>query len=267
MWMQVTAFSLSVVLAALKIFDVIRRPVLHIHLTRDVFFRLIEKGEALFCSAVLIARNGPVLVRSVEVKLMRVAKESGPIAEKSFPLEITQFGEKTLGSGIFADHKFMGTSPLRYLPPDKPHNAVYLCMQAEYQERQIQAVQVFIDSVEKFRADNPMITEEERESLRQKFSQLIDQNFNGLSALLQLEAGNYELVLEITYEAVGRWFWESTATTRSSLEFVVDQSALERLRADLRKILTIRGQQIVEEKLAELSYPVLTPTRVREAPL
>jgi hypothetical protein len=152
LWAQVVALATSLALAAIQIFQFTRRPHLEVHLTRDLFFRLINQGEALFCKAVLLARNGPVLVRDVQPVLRRfdpTGKRSQ--AEKLFPLDVWRHGESVRGSNIMADHHFFGSSPLAYIEADSPQRAVYLCLQREYWGRQKAIADQFVQAVEALR--------------------------------------------------------------------------------------------------------------------
>src|SRR6266496_2424122 len=75
LWMVYFAFWASLVLAILKIFEFALRatrfPRLDARLTSDVFFRLIDHGECLFCNSVLLAFNGPVLITETRVTLKK----------------------------------------------------------------------------------------------------------------------------------------------------------------------------------------------------
>jgi hypothetical protein len=72
--LQIITFGISIILAIFKTAEFFRKPKLSLNLTRDIFFRLIDKGEALFCNGVLLAIDGPILVRSVNVVLKKVDK-------------------------------------------------------------------------------------------------------------------------------------------------------------------------------------------------
>jgi hypothetical protein len=115
-WMITFAFWASLILTLIKIVEAIisalRQPSLNFSLTREVFFRLTEFGEALFCNPVLLAWNGPVLISSITAQLKKIDSP-----QKTFPLKVLAFGEKVRGQGPFADHYFHSKSPIAHIPP------------------------------------------------------------------------------------------------------------------------------------------------------
>ena len=116
-WAQVSALAISIFLALLRAAEFFRSPHLHVRLTRDLFFRLIDRGEALFCHAVVLARNGPILILDVRPKLSRISKPgTSETAEKVFPLEVAQFGEKVKGPQLVAEHHFFVAAPFFMCP-------------------------------------------------------------------------------------------------------------------------------------------------------
>src|SRR5438270_819125 len=111
-WMILAAFWISVILALIKVAEVIysitRAPRLDMRLTEDVFFRLNQLGECLFCNAVMLGWDGPSLVDGC-----RIILEKTDSVVKTFPFKVLHVGEKVKGSGALADHYFPGTSTLR----------------------------------------------------------------------------------------------------------------------------------------------------------
>ena len=274
LWMQIVAFVVSVGLALMKLLEFLRKPKLYVHLTRDIFFRLIDNGEALFCSAVLLASNGPILVRNVEPILRRVDKNrKANTAQKSFPLVVSQFGVKVHGPNVTADHKFFGSSPLQYLEPSKPLRSVYLCFQSEYQDRQKRAVSDYVSAIETFRSENTptpqtentTMPEKDRTALLTAFNNLIEEQYHRIASLIQLESGSYELEVRVKYECVGWKFFGKQEEAVSTISFGVDQTLLERWKTDLKKLLATRGQQILIEKFEEITYPMLEPVQIIES--
>lgn len=267
LWISITALVISVILAIFKAVEFFRKPRLYLHLTRDIFFRLIDGGEALFCNAVLLASNGPILIRSVQPVLKRIdCSGNASQAEKSFPLTVAQYGEKVRGANLIADHHFFGSSPLLYIEASKPYRAVYLCFQKEYQNRQKRAVDNFSGAFEKFRAENPNLVEEQADSLRSKFTELIEFHFNSIVNLIQLEAGEYELYLTVKYVCVGWKFWGKTCQTTSHVRFSIDDTAIDRWKFALKNTLSTRGSQIVSGITENIVYPELEPRSVTEFP-
>src|SRR5207248_5257248 len=115
------------------------RPSLDFHLTQDVFFRLSELGECLFCNSVLLAWNGPVVIVDSTVKL---EKTDSPT--KTFPLKILQLGEKVRSNtGPLPDHFFHSSSPITHVAESDPQRVLYLCVQEKYQDQSRRLVENF----------------------------------------------------------------------------------------------------------------------------
>ena len=110
--MQITSFAVATLLAVLKAVEFFRRGTLEVRLTKDSFFRLTETGESLFVHAVLLARDGPALIDNISLKMNRRPTDNARTAEKSFPLDIVDHGEKIKAAGMFAEHFWYGASPL-----------------------------------------------------------------------------------------------------------------------------------------------------------
>ena len=93
LWMAVFAFVVSVFLAILKVIEWImfffKKSSLEIALTREVFFRILEKGESLYVNAVLIAYDKGTLITDVKATLKKI---NG--ATKEYELRVSDIGEK-----------------------------------------------------------------------------------------------------------------------------------------------------------------------------
>lgn len=90
-WAQLLSFLFAALgflgAAFIGLTEYLRTAELDTKLTKDCFYRLMDQGEAIFCRVTVIARNGPVLIRDVNVTL---TKTDG--AQKTFPLDVIQFG-------------------------------------------------------------------------------------------------------------------------------------------------------------------------------
>lgn len=264
LWAQITSFCLAVVLALIKIVESLQAPELKVHLTRDLFFRLIDQGEALFCKAVLLSENGPVLVRDVDVVLKRENRNRATSsAEKSFPLEVTQYGEAVRGTNNLSDHHFFGSSPLAYIAAETPQRPVYLCLQREYRSRQKRAADEFVQAIQAFGqsqgtlADNA--TNETKAEALNRLTNLIEKHYQDMIRLIQLESGDYELSLTVTYERSGKYLWKAKKQTSSQIRFSVSEVLLDNWRSALKNTLTLRAQQMLTKSTDSFIYPELQP--------
>jgi len=116
--------SLLVSIAALS---KLRPSSLDLLLTRETFFRVLTTGENVFANAVLLARNGAVLVESAELHLKKI--DGSP---KQFPLSVVYVGEKVRSTNIMAEHFFYSSSPLDVIAGDTTKRVLYLGQMRDY---------------------------------------------------------------------------------------------------------------------------------------
>jgi hypothetical protein len=239
--MQYFAFFASLVLAFIKVWDWASPAELHVRVTRDLFFRLIESGEALFCNAILLARNRPVLIRSVQAELHKL---NAP--KKSFPLDIVQFGEKTKNQGVIADHFFYTSSPLAHVPASVPQRTVYFCIQPSYREtlrKQVDSFQRGVLAV-KERIIREQTTVSDVEVLTE-LMRLVDAHAPTIMEAVQIEEGDYELRLKVEYEDTTRRLFRVKKDAFSAVEFSMGPDVRDVIRANLRHTLLLSGSNVL----------------------
>jgi hypothetical protein len=142
-WMQIASFAVATLLGVLRAVEFFRRGTLEVRLTKDSFFRLTDSGETLFVHAVLLDRDGPALIDKVSITMNRLPTENARTAQKSFPLDIVDHGEKIKGATIFAEHSWYGASPLLYVAANSTQRPAYKCLHVEYKDRQQNAFGAF----------------------------------------------------------------------------------------------------------------------------
>jgi hypothetical protein len=256
--------AITLALAGIRAVEFLRRGTLEVRITRDCFFRLTDYGEALFVHGVLLARNGPVLIQDVAVKLKRLAPRGTTVAEKSFPLTIIGHGEKVKGPAFTAEHHFYGMSPLLYVAGPSTLRPVYHCQHAEYKDRQRQAVLDFEQELRQYRQKFNTTLQTETQLL-QDLDVIIRPHYNTMCGLIQLESGQYELSLSIKYEKCGSMIWRRHATTESYIYFSVDEAGLKAYKESLVNTLNTEAGNIVRATNNPVVYPVYSPKDFTEA--
>jgi hypothetical protein len=259
--MQYFAFYVSAILGLFKIAGFLfHRSQLHVVVTRDAFFRLIDSGEALFCSANLLARNGPVLITSVIPTLKRI---DGP--QKSFDLEILQFGEKVKGQGFLAEHLFYSSSPVAHIPEAIPQRTVYLCVQGEYKDQIRQRVEDFQKEILTFKQEKQKAGDQLSAALLVQIVQkAIDQCASKLMTAVQIEPGRYELTLRIRYEDPGNRMFSWSRTAESTINFQVKSDVKDFLWTNIKQSLQVSAQNLLFEQNNPIVYPTYQPSAIRE---
>jgi hypothetical protein len=267
LWAQVLSLAIALFLAVLRGFEFFQIPELDVRLTRDLYFRLIDDGEVVFCHAVLLARKGPVLIQNIELTLKRIGSRDR--AEKSFPLRVTRFGEKVKGPGLTAENHFYSSSPLLYFSENEPQRAVYLGVQREYQSAQQRAVQNFIAKVRELKArfskspTEPLDAEAGERALKD-LQELINESYRQMISLVQLEVGYYELSAKVTYETPGFRLWKRRATSNSSIGFSVEEQALSNWKAQLSDTLRVQATNLLTDGNNFVRYPEFQPVEITE---
>lgn len=265
--MQITSFAAAAFLALLKALEFFRRGTLEVRLTRDSFFRLTDVGESLFVHAVLLAREGPVLIDGVSLNLVRLPKPR--TTAKTFPLDIIDHGEKIKGSAIRAEHHFYGASPLLYVAAASTQRPVYWCLHAEYRERQRQAETDFDQDLFKYKRQvEEAIAREQPKSdadMVREIEALVRPHYATMCGLVQLEDGDYELALTVHFEKIGFLVWKRQRSVQSYGYFTVDEAGLKVYKDYLLNVLYARAANIVKGTTSNLNYPEYQPKDFTEA--
>jgi hypothetical protein len=265
-WMVLFAFWASLVLTLVKIGEALisafRQPRLNLHLTQDVFFRLTDFGEALFCNPVLLAWNGPVLISTVTACL---TKTDAP--QKSFPLKVLAFGEKVRGQGPIADHYFHSKSPIAHVAPGLPQRAVYLCVQEQYEGKTKLAIESFRKKILDYKAEllaKAGAQQLDNQEVVKVLVKAVDNGLTELMDLVQLEPGRYKLVVQIGYSNPASRFLNRSKLTQSSVSFVVEPHVRDYLRTNLRETLMTGATNTVLDQNHLIRYPEYQPTEITE---
>lgn len=268
LWLQLVSLGIALFLAVLRAVEFFKLPELYVRLTRDLFFRLIDDGEAIFCHAVLLARNGPVLIQEIDLSLRR--KGNHGTAEKLFPIQILKFGEKVKGPALVAEHHFFSSSPLLYLPENAPLRAVYLGVQREYHPRQMRAVQKFTANIKGLKqkyaqTGSQPLEPEVADQAAEELKATIENSYREIASLIQLEVGEYEATVRVRYENPGSKLWRRTGTSQSSISFKVEDQPLVLWKDQLSDLLRIAAKNELTNSADPISYPTFQPIEFTES--
>lgn len=266
-WMLWFAFIASGVLTIVKIveslFVAANRPKLEVRLTKEIEFRVLGSGDSIFANAVLLARNGPLLISDTTMILSKIDG-----AQKQYPLEIVRFGEKVRSTGPIADNHFFTTSPLSFLPADVPQRVLYLSSHQEYKDTcntlfndfydwawQKKAELADVDTKALAPNDATELLTDVRSEIKEQVSVFMDE--------LQIEPGKYRLTLTVKSKGVGAFSRETEQS--SSIEFSVSKDVRERFRAQLPTTMEVLLGNILAPNQARTPiYPSYEPSDVSE---
>jgi hypothetical protein len=265
-WMLIFAFVASLILTILKIlegiFSAFRKSKLEVVLTREVFFRIFETGEAIYANVVLVAYDIGALIKSIKATLK---KEDGPT--KEFELNVAQIGEKyRIADGSY-QFSFHSSSPLAFIPANNPQRQVYICEHASYAEATKQEFKKFQQQIIKIKEKYTDVTEEKE--VAKLFSDL-DQFNNSFCASImdkiQLEKGKYSLSITITYRQMAKYLPRFiTRKAESKIQFVVEDFARDLLRYSLNNYLQKKSYQIITDKAELIAAPEYAPSNIVES--
>ncbi len=277
-WLIALGVILAIILTCFKVVEYIKKflakPGLDVHLTREIFFRCLlpppqglVQGEVLFANAVLLARNGAVLIQDVRLNLK---KTSG--SNKNFPLHILQFGEKTLGVGPIAEHNFYTSSPLSYMPQDKPQRIIYLAVVEEYAasikkitEKSASSLKAYI---EKLNNEYELLSEEEKNNRIPQEKKVLEQMASNFSSdimeLVQLEKGDYELEIVVNYKSSKNAILLQQKESRSCINFNVSEGFRDLYKTKLNDLALDLIHNFINKTNHTPTYPEYVPDNIRE---
>ena len=259
LWAQYFAFFASLVLGVLKIWESLRHPKLSVALTKETFFRIIDSGEALFCNAILLAQGGPVLVTSVAATLKKTDQP-----QKTFPLEILQFGEKTKGANVTAEHFFFTSSPLVHIPAGVPQRTVYFCVQSKYRDLIRGAATGFPNEV--LALKYAMIERGEqvaRTEILKQLQHIVNDYASRTMEQIQIEPGTYVLTLIVQYEKPEARI-RKRKMAESNISFKVPEDVKAVLRNLVRQTLSVAAENLLLDTTRPVVFPEYTPIEVVE---
>lgn len=266
-WMIIFAFIASLVLTILKIieniFKAARKSNLEIILTREVFFRIFETGEALYVNAVLIAYDVGALIKNIKASLK---KEDG--ATKEFTLKVAQIGEKYRSSEGLYQFSFHSSSPLTFIPENNPQRQVYICEHVSYAEDTKQEFQRFQQELFQLKDKYSSISNTDEVQTAQLSSDIkdaINVACTNIMDKIQIEPGKYTLSLTVTYRQ--KWKYLPvfiTKTAKSGIQFVVETYARDFMRYSLNEYLQRKLYQVLSNQKEMIAAPEYSPSNIIE---
>jgi len=266
-WMIIFAFIASLVLTILKIVEGIlsamRKSTLEVALTREVFFRIFETGEALYANAVLVAYGVGALIKDIKASLK---KEDG--ATKEFALRVAQIGEKFRSTEGLYQFSFYSSSPLVFIPENNPQRQVYICEHSAYADATKEEFQRFQQALFQIKGKySPLPPADETQAARlvAEIKEVTAGACMNIMDKIQIEPGKYTLSLTVTYRQKGKYLPISvTKTATSGIQFVVEDYARDFMRNSLNQYLEHRSLQLLIDKTGVLPLPEYAPTKVVE---
>lgn len=266
-WMIIFAFLASLVLTIFKvlegIFKAVRKSNLEIALTREVFFRILETGEALYLNAVLVAYDVGALITDINASLK---KEDG--ATKEFIMNVAQIGEKFRSTQGLYQFSFHSSSPLAFIPENDPQRQVYICEHASYAEATRQEFQSFQQKLFQLKEKYSGISNTDEAQMAQFVHAIKDATNSACASIMdkiQIEAGMYSLTLTVTYRQKGKYLpMFITKKAKSRIQFVVDTYARDMMRYSLNEYLQKKSYQFATNQSEAIATPEYSPSNVVE---
>ncbi len=268
-WMLIFSFVASLFLMLLVIVEgicrALRKATLEIVLTREVFFRILDTGESLYSTAVLVAYDTGALIQDVKAALV---KTNG--ATKAFDLRVAQVGEKYRTPEGSYQFGFHSTSPLTFVPPSNPQRCVYICEHESYSGYTRQQFQQFQEALFKIKERYSFVMEgtpdpAQLDNLIQDAEGAVEVAVTGIMDKIQIEPGKYTLTITATYRQKGKFFpMAIRGVSTSKVNFVVEDYARDVFRHSLREHLQARARQVLLDQPATASTPEYSPVEVQE---
>ena len=265
LWLQIVGLVAGLLWPSYQLLRALIGPKLEVKLTQDLFFRFIEMGECLFMRSVLIAEHGNVLIKKVEAKLKRL----GP-ASKVWELEFLKFGEVMIDNkSVDPNFCFHSSSPFKFLSKGLPVQAVYLARAKEYGTEYASIIKKFGEKLLPIKDEAIQVTndpENKKQNELNKRIQKLSKDYAGkIFDKIQLEAGTYEISLQITYGSIsGLSAYFNRRTKRSKLSFEIEENAREQIKSALPAAVQNGALNKVYNSNLIVWYPEYAPINKRE---
>jgi hypothetical protein len=263
-WVAWVGFALSVVLATMKIYELVhsRRTLssLSCSLTKDCFFRITENGESLFLNVVFSTKDRPAFVTAARATFHR----RGEIA-KTFPLALQRLGQPADRGGTINDHFFYSSSPLDVIEVNQPSRRVYLFTLHGYEDK-FQAGfaelhnRLTAEAVTMRSAYQSLDAALQSQGVRivqdavEQFVQSINQN-------IQLEEADYRIVFEVDYRDVEGHGSRTHRTCRSEIHCTIPERTREFITNQLRTYGVETAKNVMGQSVTT-NYPAVVPHKV-----
>ncbi len=267
LWVVYATVSLTILLIIDLLYRWLEPARLQVRVTKEVFVRWVERGEVLFVNAVMLATKAPVVVTDVRVSLVRTSGSS-----KSYALGVVLVGEKVKGDQVLAVHHFFTKSALEFVPGNSTHRRLYMCDLEEYSEASRAIASDFdravIDIRGRYFADPDSLAAMPAESQLEMVKE-IDGVVNSFAERffkrVQLETGNYELGLVVSYRRPSRVvFQRRTSTSSSRVRFEIRDDFEVLFRTGLVTCLRTKAVALIAPERSTITYPEYEPYGILE---
>ena len=261
------ALTLSVIKIVEVIWPLIRPPGLRVVVTRELIYRILDDtGENFFLNVTLLAERSAVLIESATVTLSKVGATT-----KNFPLLIRMVGDK-IGSpnAAIATHSFYTTSALAFVAQAMPQRIVYLCAMKDYADRAGMLVAEMQTWVAKLREDHggaafASASAETRLAVYEELRGRVREGVGQLMETVQLESGEYRLLLVVSYRRPSGLFRPKRNST-SSITFAMPPEMRAVLRGQLISYFEAVFQNLVFGTTNSAVAASVNPLNVVEHP-
>jgi hypothetical protein len=259
-WAVLFAFTVGAIATLLEIIRfavyLAKQPHLEVRLTKQVFIRLIEKGECFFCNAVILGRHGPIEIRDAFFVLRRLGE-----SKKTFRLTVTDIGAKTPSAGPIAGLSFYTTSPLEFVVSENTFRPVIVAALEEHRASIRGTFGSFDDKVYEKRDEllqRSPASDADEQSIRQEVGTFLEthvaETVDSICDFVQMEPGTYEIELKVRYVPLRRLF-RRQQTASSKVQFEMDRNYRKIFRRQIRNTLLVRGGNILFSKDASYLFP------------
>lgn len=263
------ALIVSIITIITAITNWLKNSNLELKLTNEVFLRLSSDGECVFTNAVLLARDGDVEIRSIELKLKR-----SDIHNTEYTLRAKRFGEKVKQEGqIEAQHYFYTTSPISFVTSNTVQRQLCLSAISEYDD-QIQTILTNFDNecysfLKPYKDKDEKgiaLTDPEKDLILNKLEELRTIALMGLLGFSKIEDGEYNLKIILKYRSIGPFYkLKKLKECNSTIKF-----RIRGYRASYEVMIDKMLRQIIYNNLnrpgdsQQVVFPQYVPSNIEE---
>ena len=266
-WLVLSSFIFSFFYTVLGVIYLLikffKPPVLNVRLTKEVFFRLTDMyGESIFTNAVLLVREKPIEIIDINFVLKKISGGG----TKEFLIVPEMIGKKVKNNEVIANHFFETSSPKTFINSNSIKKPLFLATFKDYKDCYVKGIQEFNLAIDKeiciFNKEKNINSTKDLDDLGLKALNIVNTYTTKLSGLVQIEEGQYDLQIDVTYRGMGMWNREKKAN--SNISFQVDSNFKDLYNLKIRESLTDSAKNMLYNTHDIIPSPEYVPLNVIE---
>ncbi|MBS1722030.1 MAG: hypothetical protein JSS66_03365 [Armatimonadetes bacterium] len=190
---------------------------------------------------------------------------------KRFALRLENIGSvKQEASKPLGEFHFHTSSPIHFIAADVEEYVVYRCTVDEFDQRTVAAIAnlrekviAFGQSVKETLDKEGEPNTAEQDQLMKRFDKIVEESSVAMMETVQLDEGEYELTIEITYRGKKGKGWGRARIAKSSVRFRFGKEFRDQVKSSIKSCVEALGRMIVRGEAEPIPYPEYHPEFVK----